>query len=66
MQFRTAILAFVPRLETESLDNKPRITLAAQEFPPEITARVRQRFPTVDVEVLEGGQSRYPLLLGLE
>ncbi len=32
----------------------------------QITARVRQRFPMVDVEVLEGGQSRYPLLLGLE
>jgi uncharacterized protein len=33
---------------------------------PEITRRVHARFPMVDVELLEGGQSRYPLLLGLE
>ena len=32
----------------------------------DLTARVRRRFPTVDVEVVEGGQGRYPLLLGLE
>jgi fatty acid kinase len=33
---------------------------------PEITRRVHARFPMVDVELLDGGQSRYPLLLGLE
>jgi DAK2 domain fusion protein YloV len=33
---------------------------------PEITRRVHARFPMVDVELLEGGQLRYPLLLGLE
>jgi DAK2 domain fusion protein YloV len=43
-----------------------RGTGAGHDLPTEITARVRQRFPMVDVEVLEGGQSRYPLLLGLE
>jgi dihydroxyacetone kinase-like predicted kinase len=43
-----------------------RGTGAGDDLPTEITARVRQRFPMVDVEVLEGGQSRYPLLLGLE
>jgi uncharacterized protein len=39
---------------------------AGHDLPTEIRARVRQRFPMVDVEMLEGGQSRYPLLLGLE
>jgi len=39
---------------------------ADHDLPSEIRARVRQRFPMVDVEMLEGGQSRYPLLLGLE
>jgi DAK2 domain fusion protein YloV len=39
---------------------------AGDDLSTQITARVRQRFPIVDVEVLEGGQSRYPLLLGLE
>jgi dihydroxyacetone kinase-like predicted kinase len=43
-----------------------RGTGAGDDLLPEITARVRRRFPMVDVEVLEGGQSRYPLLLGLE
>ena len=37
---RAEILEFAPRLETEGLDSKPRIILAAQEFPPEITATV--------------------------
>jgi uncharacterized protein len=32
----------------------------------DLTARVQERFPTVDVEVVDGGQGRYPLLLGLE
>jgi len=41
-------------------------TGAGDDLLTQITARVRQRFPMVDVEVLEGGQSRYPLLLGLE
>ena len=43
-----------------------RGTGAGDDLSTRITARVRQRFPMVDVEVLEGGQSRYPLLLGLE
>jgi len=43
-----------------------RGTGAGDDLATQITARVRQRFPMVDVEVLEGGQSRYPLLLGLE
>ena len=41
-------------------------TGTGDDLPTQITARVRQQFPMVDVEVLEGGQSRYPLLLGLE
>jgi uncharacterized protein len=32
----------------------------------DLTARIRDRFPSVDVEVVDGGQPRYPLLLGLE
>ena len=43
-----------------------RGTGAGDDLLSEIAARVRRRFPMVDVEVLEGGQSRYPLLLGLE
>jgi DAK2 domain fusion protein YloV len=31
-----------------------------------LTARIRDRFPTVEVEVVDGGQPHYPLLLGLE
>jgi uncharacterized protein len=31
-----------------------------------LTARVHERFPTVDVEVVDGSQPRYPLLLGVE
>jgi DAK2 domain fusion protein YloV len=31
-----------------------------------LTARVRRAFRTIDVEVVDGGQPRYPLLLGLE
>ena len=31
-----------------------------------LTARVRVRFPAVDVEVVEGNQPRYPLLFGVE
>jgi uncharacterized protein len=31
-----------------------------------IATRVRERFPTIDVEVVEGQQPRYPILLGLE
>jgi dihydroxyacetone kinase-like predicted kinase len=31
-----------------------------------LTTRVRERFRTIDVEVVDGGQPRYPLLLGLE
>ena len=33
---------------------------------PDLTARVRDWAHAVDVEVLDGGQPRYPLLLGLE
>jgi uncharacterized protein len=33
---------------------------------PALTARVRDLSRAVDVEVLDGGQPRYPLLLGLE
>jgi dihydroxyacetone kinase-like predicted kinase len=43
-----------------------RGTGAGDDLLSEIASRVRRRFPMVDVEVLEGGQSRYPLLLGLE
>jgi DAK2 domain fusion protein YloV len=43
-----------------------RGTGAGDDLLSEIAARVRRRFPMIDVEVLEGGQSRYPLLLGLE
>jgi uncharacterized protein len=32
----------------------------------DLTARIRNRFPTVEVEVVDGGQRRHPLLLGLE
>jgi len=27
---------------------------------------VGERFPTVDIEVVDGGQPHYPLLLGVE
>jgi len=39
---------------------------AGNDLLPDLTARMRERFPQVEVEVLEGGQSRHPLLLGLE
>ncbi len=32
----------------------------------EVTRRVRERFRTIDIEVVEGSQARYPLLLGVE
>jgi hypothetical protein len=32
----------------------------------DLMARVRERFRAVDVEMVNGGQARYPLLLGLE
>ena len=32
----------------------------------DLTAEVRERFPTVDIEVVDGGQPHYPLLLGVE
>jgi len=32
----------------------------------DLTTRVRDRFPTVDIEVVDGGQPHYPLLLGVE
>jgi DAK2 domain fusion protein YloV len=39
---------------------------ADDELLPDLAARVREWSPTVDVEVVYGGQPRYPLLLGLE
>ena len=39
---------------------------ADDDLLPALTARVRDLSRTVDVEVLDGGQPRYPLLLGLE
>jgi dihydroxyacetone kinase-like predicted kinase len=32
----------------------------------DLTVRIRDRFPSVEVEVVDGKQPRYPLLLGLE
>jgi uncharacterized protein len=32
----------------------------------DLTALIRDRFPTVEVDVVDGGQPRYPLLFGLE
>jgi uncharacterized protein len=39
---------------------------ADDELLADLAARVRGWSPTVDVEVVDGGQPRYPLLLGLE
>jgi dihydroxyacetone kinase-like predicted kinase len=39
---------------------------AAEDLLPGLAARVRERSSTVDVEVVDGRQSRYPLLLGVE
>ena len=36
------------------------------EVPEQLADRVRAARPGVDVEVVHGGQLRYPLLLGLE
>ena len=35
-------------------------------LPEQLAERVRAAWPGVDVEVVDGGQARYPLLLGLE
>jgi dihydroxyacetone kinase-like predicted kinase len=35
-------------------------------LPEQLAERVRAAWPGVDVEVVAGGQARYPLLLGLE
>ena len=43
-----------------------RGTAADDDLISELTARVQERFRTIDVEVVDGGQPRYPLLLGLE
>jgi hypothetical protein len=32
----------------------------------DLTTRVRERWRSLDVEVVDGAQARYPLLLGLE
>lgn len=39
---------------------------AAEDLLPGLAARVRERSSTVDVEVVDGRQPRYPLLLGVE
>ena len=39
---------------------------ADDDLLPALTARVRDWSRAVDVELLDGGQPRYPLLLGLE
>jgi DAK2 domain fusion protein YloV len=39
---------------------------ADDDLLPDLTARVRDWSRTVDIELLDGGQPRYPLLLGLE
>jgi dihydroxyacetone kinase-like predicted kinase len=39
---------------------------AAEDLVPGLTARVRERPSAIDVEVLDGQQPRYPLLLGVE
>ena len=39
---------------------------ADDDLVPDLVARVRDWSPVVDIEVLDGGQPRYPLLLGLE
>jgi uncharacterized protein len=39
---------------------------AEHDLVTDIASRVQERFPTIDVEVVDGGQPRYPLLLGLE
>jgi DAK2 domain fusion protein YloV len=43
-----------------------RGTAADDDLISGLTARVQERFRTIDVEVVDGGQPRYPLLLGLE
>jgi hypothetical protein len=37
-----------------------------EEVPERLADRVRAKWAGVDVEVVAGGQARYPLLLGLE
>jgi uncharacterized protein len=39
---------------------------AGDDLVSQLARRVRRRFRTVDIEVVEGGQPRYPLLLGAE
>jgi dihydroxyacetone kinase-like predicted kinase len=43
-----------------------RGTEAGDDMVSQLMGRVRERFRTVDVEVVQGGQPRYPLLLGVE
>jgi uncharacterized protein len=43
-----------------------RGTAADDDLISGLRARVEERFRTIDVEVVDGGQPRYPLLLGLE
>ena len=33
---------------------------------PDLASRVREMFRTLDLEIVDGGQPRYPLLLGVE
>lgn len=39
---------------------------ADDDLAADLSARVRERFRTLDIDILDGGQPRYPLLLGLE
>ena len=43
-----------------------RGTDAADELLTDLSSRVRDRFRTLDIDVVDGGQPRYPLLLGFE
>jgi dihydroxyacetone kinase-like predicted kinase len=39
---------------------------ADENLPPDLAARVRQMSHGLDIEILDGGQPGYPLLLGVE
>jgi dihydroxyacetone kinase-like predicted kinase len=39
---------------------------ADDDLAADLSARVRERFRTLDIDIVDGGQPRYPLLLGLE
>ena len=61
--------AVVQRLLTarwRAADPGRRSRRATTGLPERLADRVRASWPGVDVEVVDGGQPRYPLLLGLE